>query len=265
MQRVRTVAVCLVALAALAAAFDFTALKPEGYVSDFARVLDAESRRQLEAYCARLEKLTGVQLALVTLPSLQGEPIEDVANALFRAWGIGSKKTNEGLLLLLAIRDRRSRLEVGYGLEPVIPDGFAGSVLRAMRPALRQQRYGDALLAAAAELGERIAQAKGVKLDAPAPVARRRPAKDEPPVWFWMFAAAIPALLLMRAFSPRRRVYRSAGGPGDLAAMVLGTLLSSRGGGGWRSGGGFGGFDSGDSFGGFGGGDSGGGGASSSW
>lgn len=264
MQRVRTVAVCLVALAALAAAFDFTALKPEGYVSDFARVLDAESRRQLEAYCARLEKLTGVQLALVTLPSLQGEPIEDVANALFRAWGIGSKKTNEGLLLLLAIRDRRSRLEVGYGLEPVIPDGFAGSVLRAMRPALRQQRYGDALLAAAAELGERIAQAKGVKLDAPAPVARR-PAKDEPPVWFWMFAAAIPALLLMRAFSPRRRVYRSAGGPGDLAAMVLGTLLSSRGGGGWRSGGGFGGFDSGDSFGGFGGGDSGGGGASSSW
>ncbi|MCS7313860.1 MAG: TPM domain-containing protein [Bryobacterales bacterium] len=264
MQRARTVAVCLVALAAVAAAFDFTALKPEGYVSDFARVLDAESKRRLEDYCARLERATGVQLALVTLPSLQGEPIEDVANALFRAWGIGSKKTNEGLLLLLAIRDRRSRLEVGYGLEPVIPDGYAGSVLRVMRPALREQRYGEALLAAASEIGQRVAQAKGVQLDAPLPGPARRAARDELPAWLWLFAAAIPGVLLMRAFGPRRRVHWQAAGPADMAAMVLGTLLSSRGGG-WRSGGGFGGFDSGDSFGGFGGGDSGGGGASSNW
>lgn len=264
MRRARKALVCLLALAAPAPAFDFTALKPEGYVSDFARVLDADSRRRLEDYCARLEKATEVQLALVTLPSLHGEPIEDVANALFRAWGIGSKKTNEGVLLVLAIRDRRSRLEVGYGLEPVIPDGYAGSVLRAMRPALREQRYGEGLLAAASELGERIAQAKGVKLDAPSPSGDRRPAGEELPVWFWAFVAAIPALLLWgAAAAPRRRLYRQASTQGDLAALMLGTLLSRSGGG--RSGGGFGGFDSSDSFGGFGGGDSGGGGASSSW
>lgn len=266
MQRARTVAVCLLALAALATAFDFTALKPEGYVSDFARVLDADSRRQLEEYCARLEKATGVELALVTLPTLHGEPIEDVANALFRAWGIGKKKTNEGLLLLLAIRDRRSRLEVGYGLEPVIPDGFAGSVLRAMRPALREERYGEALLAAASELGQRIAQAKGVKLDAPVPAHGRPSRDDELPWWAWAFLAAIPALLLWSvAARPYRRFYHYSSTPGGMAALMLASLLSSRGGGGWRSGGGFGGFDSGDSFGGFGGGDSGGGGASSSW
>jgi len=258
------VVLCALALAAQALAFDFTALKPQGYVSDFAGVVDRESRQRLEEYCARLEKATGVQLALVTIPSLQGEPIEDVANALFRAWGIGSKQSNEGLLLLLAIRDRRSRLEVGYGLEPVIPDGYAGSVLRAMRPALREQRYGEALLAAAVELGQRIAQAKGVQLEAPAVPQRAR--RQEPvPGWalavFFVFVMLV--LLASASFRPRR-LYRSAGGSPDLGAFVLGTLLG-RSIGVRTSGGGFGGFDSGDSFGGFGGGDSGGGGASSSW
>lgn len=254
----------LLALALCAAAFDFTALKPEGYVSDFARVLEPEVRGKLEQYCERLEKATGVQLALVTLPTLQGEPVEDVANALFRAWGIGRKQTNEGLLLLLAIRDRRSRLEVGYGLEPVIPDGYAGSVLRAMRPALREQHYGEALMIAAAQIGERVAQAKGAKLEQPL-LPRRQP-QAEMPAWF------IPAVLLALGFallmglaSGRRRVHRSQGGPGDLlTGLLIGTLLSRSSG--FRTGGGgFGGFDSGDSFGGFGGGDSGGGGASSSW
>ena len=257
-----TVAVCLLA-PAVAAAFDFTALKPEGYVSDFARVLDAESRRRLEEYCARLEKATGVELALVTLPSLEGEPIEDVANALFRAWGVGSKKTNEGLLLLLAIRDRRSRLEVGYGLEPVIPDGYAGSVLRAMRPALREQRYGEALLAAAAQLGQRVAEAKGVKLEAPAEVRRTTGQADERWALGLFFTLLFLAVLLATA-SHRRQMYRRGGGSGVLGPFLAGTLLG-RGMGPRMSGGGFGGFDSGDSFGGFGGGDSGGGGASSSW
>jgi uncharacterized protein len=77
-------------------------------------------------------------MALVTIATLEGEPIEDVANTIFRAWGVGQKGKNEGILLLLSIGDRRSRLEVGYGLEPILPDGLAGSILREMRPALRQ-------------------------------------------------------------------------------------------------------------------------------
>ena len=263
MQRAATVLVCALALWAQGRAFDFTALKPQGYVSDFAQVIDRQSRQRLEQYCARLEKATGVQLALVTIPSLQGEPIEDVANALFRAWGIGSKQSNEGLLLLLAIRDRRSRLEVGYGLEPVIPDGYAGSVLRAMRPALREERYGEALLAAAGQLGERIAQAKGVRLEAPAGAP---PVKEEDlPVWaFALFLGLVVLILLGSLLSGARRVYRRATAPGDLGALLLTSMAGRR----WgvrTSGGGFGGFDSGDSFGGFGGGDSGGGGASSNW
>src|SRR5229473_3664902 len=128
----------LVCFVAIASAVDWKALKPEGYVSDFARVIDPQSKSALEQYCARVEQATGTQMALVTVPTLEGEPIEDVANTIFRAWGVGHKGKDDGIMLLLVTGDRRSRLEVGYELEPILPDGFAGSILRDMRPALRQ-------------------------------------------------------------------------------------------------------------------------------
>ena len=106
----------------IAFAVDWKALKPQGYVSDFAGVIDAQSKAALEQYCATVERATGAQMALVTIRTLEREPIEDVANTLYRAWGIGQKGKNEGILLLLVIQDRRSRLEVGYGLEPILPD-----------------------------------------------------------------------------------------------------------------------------------------------
>src|SRR2546425_10146876 len=142
-------------------AVDWKALKPQGYVSDFAGVIDAQSKAELDNYCGRVEQQTGAQMALVTIQSLSGEPIEDVANTLYRAWGVGKKGKDEGILLLLAVGDRRDRLEVGYGLEPLLPDGFDGDILRAMRPALRQSQYGERPRAAAATVGGRIAQAKG--------------------------------------------------------------------------------------------------------
>lgn len=248
-------------------AVDFAALKPQGYVSDFARVVDPSTRQQLERYCALVEQKTGAQMALVTLPTLAGEPIELVANDLFRKWGVGKKGKDEGLLLLLVVRDRRMRLEVGYGLEPIIPDGFAGSVLRSMRPGLQANQYGSALVEAARVLGSRIAERKGVKLDASLPSQARPPA---PAVPWHLVVGGLGALLwfLAAAGGGRRRRYgRRYGhgyGGGFLPAMIIGSMLGrsmSMG----RGGGGFGGFDSNDSFGGFGGGDSGGGGASSSW
>src|SRR5947207_9178386 len=157
---------CALALSlAPALAVDWKALKPQGYVSDFAGVIDAESKAELENYCTRVQQQTGAEMALVTIQSLSGEPIEDVANTIYRGWGIGKKGKDEGILMLLSVVDRRDRLEIGYGLEPLLPDGFDGQVLRSMRPALRQGQYGDAMLAAAATIGGRIAQAKGVALD----------------------------------------------------------------------------------------------------
>jgi hypothetical protein len=148
---------------------DLTALDPQGYVSDFAGVVDPASRQQLENYCANLERLTGAQLALVAVPSLRGAPVDEFALALFRKWGIGHKGKDDGVLLLLAIEDRLSRLLPGYGLEPIISGGFAGDVLGAMRPNLRAGRYGDALVQAAHTIGTRIAQAKRVMLQTPVP------------------------------------------------------------------------------------------------
>ena len=241
-------------------AVNWNALRPQGYVSDFANVIDASSKARLEAYCAEVEQSTGAQMALVAVPSLEGEPIEEVANTIFRAWGVGQKGKNEGIMLLLAINDRRDRLEVGYGLEPILPDGLDGSILREMRPALRNQDYADALMAAAQTMGNAIAGAKHVTIQTQLP-RRARPHPSESIPWPMIIGALVLIGWLMRSGGPRGY---GGGGGGFLPGLLLGSMMN-RGSWGSRGGGGFGGSDSGDGFGGFGGGDSGGGGASSDW
>ncbi|MGD0578351.1 MAG: TPM domain-containing protein [Bryobacteraceae bacterium] len=245
-------------------AADFAALKPQGYVSDFAEVVDQGSREQINAYCARVEQTTGAEIALVTLRTTEGEPVEDVANLLYRKWGVGQKKTNEGVLVLLVVNDRRSRIEVGYGLEPVITDGYVGGLLRSLRPSLRSGDYAQALADAAHQLGEKIAAAKGVAIGAQAPRRSTRPQPEGLPLRPLVMAGLIFLLFL---FTRGRGAASAYGGgfSGFLTGMLIGNLLGGAGGPRTRGGGGFGGFDSGDSFGGFGGGDSGGGGASSDW
>jgi uncharacterized protein len=256
------VSVLLGLFASAGAAVDWKALKPQGYVSDFAGVIDPASKSQLEAYCGTVESSTGAQMALVTIATLAGEPIEDVANTIYRAWGVGQKGKNEGALLLLVIADRRNRLEVGYGLEPIVPDGFAGSVLREMRPALQKQSYGEALMAAAETIGATVAKAKNVTLTTQLPRRIRATPTDRIP-WSPIFGAIFFLLLFLFRGGPRG--YGGGGGGGFLSALILGNMMS-RGSWGGRGSGGFGGPDSGDGgFGGFGGGDSGGGGASSGW
>jgi len=259
----------LLACSTLAFAVDWKALKPEGYVSDFAHVIDPRSRAALEQYAGRVEQLTGAQMALVTLPTLEGEPIDDVANTIYRSWGVGKKGKDEGIMLLLAVGDRRSRLEVGYGLEPILPDGFDGSVLRDMRPALRAGRYGDAMLAAAETIGSTIAKAKNVSLDVSLPQRARRPSGDSIP-WPAILLFLFVVFWLLRTLGRGGRG-GGGGGGGFWTGLILGNLLGRGFGGGFGGGGGgFGGYDSGGGgggggFGGFGGGDSGGGGASSDW
>ena len=240
---------------------DWKALQPQGYVSDFAGVVSPEAKSQLEAYCTAVEHATGAQIALVTITSLEGEPIEDVANTIFRAWGVGQKGKNEGIMLLLATADRRSRLEVGYGLEPILPDGMDGRILRQMRPALRQGDFGDAFMAAAQTIGNTIAQAKHVQIPATLP-RRYEPTPTDSIPWPVILGGIFLLFWLLRSGGPRG--YSGGGGGGFLPGLILGNVLS-RSSWGSRGSGGFGGSDSGDGFGGFGGGDSGGGGASSDW
>jgi len=217
--------------AAASWAVDWKSLKPAGYVSDFARVVDSASRARLESYAAEVERVTGAHIALVTIPSLEGEPLEDVASSLARGWGIENEK-NGGVLLLLAMADRRSRLEIGEGLKPVLPADLASKVRWEMSPALRAHHYGEAMMAAAETLGGAIAQARHVPLTARLP-RRLRPTMGN--TFVWIFALFLFGELLV------------------LAAVLFAYPAILRRAMGAQTGGGFGAFDSGDSFGGFGG------------
>ncbi len=246
-----------------ALAKDWKALKPTGYVSDFANVVDTDSKAALEQYCGQIEQATGAQMAFVTIPSLEGEAIEDVANDIFHGWGIGQKGKDNGVLLLLVSGDKRFRLEIGNGLEPILPDGLDGQILLEMRPALRAGQYGQALMAGAQRIGSILAQDKGVALPGGLPGRLPRQEIREHPVhglpWPIILGGIVLIFLLFRG--------GGRGGGGFFTGMLLGQLLG--GGSRYRGGGGYGGFGGGDGggggFGGFGGGDSGGGGASSDW
>ena len=235
--------------------------KPTGHVNDYAGVLSVSAREQLEALATELDHKTGSQLAIVTVNSLQGEPIEDFSINLATRWGIGRKdKGDTGVLLLLAIQDRQSRMEVGYGIEPIITDGQAGSILRAMRPLLQAGNYDDALWQAAGQVARLIAQAKQVTLTTPLSRPTRQPTGEEQgsPLagLIWLLILFVVVLFLM---IPRRR--RTGWYGGSTTGFILGGILGSMLGGGGRGGGG----SSSGGFGGFGGGGFGGGGASSSW
>ena len=254
----------LVLLCTSAFGLDITKLKPTGYVNDFAHAIDDANSQRLAAYCGIVERSTGAQIAVVTVDTLDGDDVADVANRLYHQWGIGKKPNDEGVLILFAVKDKKDRAEIGYGLEPVITDADAGSIMRGLRPILRQGLYGPAALAAVQQFGAKIAAAKNVTLPID-PRVRTRTTVSRGPSIPW-------PLIVIGIFFILSLLGRMGGGGGGgftgfLTGMFLGNMMG-RGGGGW-GGGGFGGSsgggNSGGGFGGFGGGDSGGGGASSDW
>lgn len=134
-------------------------LRHAGDVNDFAKILNPADRAALEQSCRSLREKSGAAFVIVIVDSLEGGEINDFTNKLFKQWEVGQKGKDNGLLLLVALRDRKARLEVGYGLEPIIPDALAGRILdEHLFPAFKQQRYADGLKAAvnrAAQLVER--------------------------------------------------------------------------------------------------------------
>jgi uncharacterized protein len=242
--------------------------KPTGYVSDLANVLSPSDKEDLESFCTKVDRQLSAQFAIVTINTLGDQPIEDFTLQLGRTWGVGNKK-NEGLLLLLVIQDHKQRIEVGRGLEPFITDGFSGGTMRDMRPLLRQNNYGGALMQGARELAAQIAREKNITFSEAPPSAPRPQAQDDNgggiPIPLIIFGVIFLLFLILS----RRGGGRGGGGGGFWLGWLLSSLLSSgRGGrgGGWGGGGGFGGGSGGGGgFGGFGGGDFGGGGASSDW
>ncbi len=238
-------------------------IHPTGYVTDLAGVIAADTKPRLEALCYELEQKTGAQMAVVTVRSLDGESIENYAVDLYKQLGIGSKSDNRGLLLLVAPAEHKYRVEVGYGLEPVINDARAGDAGRAMVPLLRESNYSSAIETAAWILAKYIADDRGVTLSGQPPVRLHRSEQDHSsPISLWLILFVIWII-----FSIARAGQRAASGRRRGGGWWIGPMLGGMGGG-WR-GGGFGGssggYSGGGGFGGFGGGSSGGGGASGSW
>jgi len=108
-------------------------LQPCGFVNDYANVLSASEERQLVSMISEVRQKTGAEIAVVTIQSLEGNEIDDFSNRLFEKWGIGQKGKDNGLLFLAAMKDRKMRIEVGYGLEGAIPDAQAGRIRREVR------------------------------------------------------------------------------------------------------------------------------------
>ncbi len=104
--------------------------KPTGPVNDFAGVLSDAAERELTELLRSLESETTAEIAVATVASLEGLPIEEYATKLFNAWGVGQAGKDNGVLVVVDPTSRSMRIEVGYGLEAILPDGLAGSIIR---------------------------------------------------------------------------------------------------------------------------------------
>jgi uncharacterized protein len=251
-------AVCFATVAALAALQSEPAIPtPRGFVTDTANVLPQDVRVRLEALGEELRAKTGAEIAVLTVRTTA--PLDDFSYAMkvADAWHPGRKREDTGLLMLLAVDDRKLRVLTGYGLEGILPDGLVGQIQdEEMVPALKAGRTGEAVERGARAFAARIAADKGVTLTGVPPP---RPAREaEPPS-----LASLLMLFLFLAFFIWLMSQSSGGsGSGFGRRRRRGGMFLP--GGYWGGGGGFGG-GGGGGFGGFGGGSFGGGGAGRSW
>jgi uncharacterized protein len=234
-------------------------------VNDFARVVDSASAAEIDRMSRALQAKTGDVVVVATVPTIEPyASIDEYAVKLFQnhGRGVGDKGKDNGVLILLAMKERRVRIEVGYGLEQWITDGFAGETSRQVMAAeFSAGRYGNGLRLGAERVIGRIAQGRNVTLEG-VRVPRATRQRDSTPVPIWLIILGFIVLMIVSRLGggPGRR-RRFWGGPGGWSSGV-GPF-----GGGWSGGsfGGGGGGGFGGGFGGFGGGGSGGGGGGSSW
>lgn len=239
-------------------------------VNDFANVIDAGNEQQLDSLIRALQETTGDVVVVATVDSLQGEDVYQYAERMFRnrGKGIGQAGKDNGLLVLVAVKDRQIKIETGYDLEQFITDGFAGETIRQeIAPRFRQGAYGAGLVAGVQRIIGRIGEGRNVAIPgAPRPQPRQRARGNGSGGNF--IIGLIVFVIVINAIAGRlgrRRLRRWGGGPWSGWHSGVGPFGGGFGGRGGGFGGGFGGFGGGGGFGGFGGGRSGGGGAGGSW
>jgi len=227
---------------------------PPQYVVDLAGVMDAGARDRLNGMLRDLEAKTTAQVVVLTLHSLEGEPIESFSHQTAVKWGIGQKGKDNGVLITVAVKDRKYRIEVGYGLESVLPDSLVGSIGRKyLVPHFKKRDFAGGIMAAVSEIIKVLTAGQAPEA-APAgqtALPQEEDGTDRVVLILVILAVVIVPIILIWLISRRlkKRGKSWAGG---------GPWFESSGGGGWSSGGGDSGFSGG-------GGDFGGGGASGDW
>lgn len=236
--------------------------KPTNWVADFAHVLSPDAATRIDSLCGNLShSKANAQIEVVTIRTLDGDDVADFANRLEERWKIGKKGSDRGILMLFAIQDHKRWIEVGLGLQGILPDAKVGDIGRSMVPELRASDYDGAVTKGVVQIANVIAADAGVSLQQQPPPQQQQLVRREPPhgspiglIFFILIVVLVLVLL---------------GGRG-LLGFALGMFLGGGGrwgggdgggGGGWGGGGG----DSGGGFDGSGGGESDGGGAGGDW
>ena len=225
--------------------------KPNGLVNDFANVISPAYQQKIAAVTGALLQKTGIPVVVVTMPDIGGAEYNDYANRLYRAWGIGKKGEDKGVLIFVTVKERKMRIETGYGVEGILPDGLVGEIRdRYMTPFLKQDKFGEGLFAGVLTVAQVVAKASGIELSGQMP---KKTVKKRAGFSFFPIIVLIIVMLISKKI----------GGSWFFLILLLLGLGGNRGSGSGFSSGGFGGSFGGfgGGFGGFGGGMSGGGGA----
>jgi uncharacterized protein len=217
--------------------------RPRGYVDDFANIISEQVEYKIEGLLSSLEKVTTAQVAVVTVSSIAPYDIELYAVKLFETWGIGKKGKDNGVLLLVAVKERKVRIEVGYGLEGALPDAICKQIIENyIIPYFKKDNFSDGILAGVSQIVKYVAREYGISPDQISGYKDYAPPRSRGNPLLGFIIYLILLFIFVRIFG------------------IFGIFFLPSGGGYWGGGGGgFGGF------GGFGGGMSGGGGASGSW
>jgi uncharacterized protein len=241
--------------------------KPTDYVSDYAHVLSPAAVARLDHICSQLDhSQANSQIAMVTVRTLDGEDSADYASQLEDKWKIGKKGSDRGVLVLLAVDDHKRRIDVGYGLEGILPDGKVGDIGREMVPYLRANDFDDAVLMAVGQIGQVIAaDAKVTLQDSDGSQLQQRQPVRRPVRHGFPFGGLIFLIIILFFFGGFRLLAFLLGWNFLTGGYRGGPFIGGGFGGGGSGGGGSGGGGGDSGFGGFGGGDFGGGGAGGDW
>lgn len=194
--------------------------QPTGYVTDGANLFSSQEKNELETKISAFEKETSNEIAIVSIPSLQGDTIENFAVRLFEDWGIGKKEKDNGVLVLISLEDRKMRIEVGYGLEGALTDAQSFWIIdEVMKPAFRENKYYAGVNEAvdkiiAATKGEYVPEKKqsgGINSD-----------------WVaWLFFFIFLFIRVLAKILGRSKSWWAGGVIGAVAGLIIGLVAAS--------------------------------------